>query len=349
MKPKLLIVELWGMGDLAIATPFLHAAAERFEVTLLAKPFAAEMQPRFWPGVQVKTFIAPWTAFRGKYQLHRWPWKELFALREELRRENFDVGLSARWDPRDHLLLGFFGAEKRLGFPRTGSGVFLTDSLTMPELTAHRYEFWRLAAKSLDVELPPRDQIALPIRPPSRQVLVHTGAGQPVRVWPLENFQRMVRRLRADGRAVQVVCDPDQRERWLQLGESQVATPKTITELMALLDQACIFIGNDSGPGHLAAMSNMPTFTFFGSQLSERFAPLHPQAEWIDGLACPFKPCQDDCRFPTPRCLWDITEESVWPRVNAFVQAHLDGKTQIQRHGAKSSAGNAVSESRIIN
>lgn len=331
MKPKLLIVELWGVGDLAIATPFLRAAAERFEVTLLAKPFAEELQPRFWPGVRVKTFIAPWTAFRGKYRFYRWPWKELFALREELRRENFDVGLSARWDPRDHFLLDFFGVEKRLGFPRIGSGIFLTDSLNVPELTAHRYEFWRLAAKSLDIELPPRGQIALPPRSLRQEVLVHTGAGQPVRVWPLENYQQMVQRLRADGRAVQVVCDPDQRERWLQLGESHVATPKTITELMALLDRAGIFIGNDSGPGHLAAMSNVPTFTFFGPQLSERFAPLHPQAEWIDGLACPFKPCQDYCRFPTPRCLWDISEESVWPRVKAFAQSHLAGSARIQR------------------
>ena len=42
LKPKLLIVELWGLGDLVIATPFLRAVAERFDVTLLAKPFALD-------------------------------------------------------------------------------------------------------------------------------------------------------------------------------------------------------------------------------------------------------------------------------------------------------------------
>ena len=68
MKPKLLIVELWGLGDLAIATPFLRAAAEKFDVTLLAKPFARDLQSRLWPEVQVETFTAPWTAFKHKYQ-----------------------------------------------------------------------------------------------------------------------------------------------------------------------------------------------------------------------------------------------------------------------------------------
>jgi hypothetical protein len=39
LKSKLLIIELWGLGDLVIATPFLRAAAEQFDVTLLAKPY----------------------------------------------------------------------------------------------------------------------------------------------------------------------------------------------------------------------------------------------------------------------------------------------------------------------
>ena len=46
MKPKLLIVELWGLGDLVIATPLLRAAGERFDVTLLAKPYALDLQRR---------------------------------------------------------------------------------------------------------------------------------------------------------------------------------------------------------------------------------------------------------------------------------------------------------------
>ena len=163
MKPKLLIVELWGLGDLVIATPFLRAAAEKFDITLLAKPFALDLQPRLWPGVGVETFTAPWTAFKNKYNLWRWPFLEIVRLRRRLARQQFEFGLSARWDPRDHLLLKLVGAKRRLGFPRVHSQIFLTQPLTRPQPEAHRYEFWRVIASTLDVELPPREKISIPV------------------------------------------------------------------------------------------------------------------------------------------------------------------------------------------
>jgi len=321
LKPKLLIVELWGLGDLVIATPFLRAAAERFEVTLLAKPFALDLQPRLWPGVRVVSFTAPWTAFKfkNKYQLWRWPLLEMIRLRRRLSVEHFDFGLSARWDPRDHFLLTLFGAKKRVGFPRLGSQFFLNRPLIRPDPQAHRYEYWRTLAQTLELQLPPRDQIAQPVLPIRKKALIHSGAGQPVRVWPLERYRQLAARLRREKIEAQIACDPDQRAWWLSAGEATVATPVTVTELMALIDQAGAFIGNDSGPGHLAAFCGVPTFTIFGPQLPEWFVPLHPAAEWVEGKACPYRPCSDYCRFPKPNCLWNISEEEVGARVESFL------------------------------
>ena len=326
VKPKLLVVELWGVGDLAIATPFLRAAAERFQVTLLAKPSALELQPRLWPGVRVEPWVAPWTVFRGKYQLWRWPWREMAGLRRKLRGEHFDFGLSARSDPRDHPLLKLAGVKARLGFPWLVSGLFLTDPLAAPEALAHRYEYWRVAASRLGFELPPQRQLAFSPDPARKLVLVHSGARLAARIWPLAYYRDLVARLRQDGHAVQVVCDPEQQDQWRQFGETNVASPRTLTELLDWLDRAAVFIGNCSGPGHLAAVSGVPTFTFFGPSLPEWFAPLHPQAGWLEDKSCPYKPCKDYCRFSTPRCLEKITVESAWPRIRAFVQARLSGQ-----------------------
>src|SRR5437867_3065349 len=174
MKPKLLVVELWGLGDLVIATPFLQAASERFAVTLLAKPYAEDLRNRFWPDVNVVPFIAPWTAFEHKYRLLAWPWREIFRLRK-LISQHFDFGLSARWDPRDHLLLTLLGAKMRIGFPRLGSQLFLSKPLTRVDPSAHRYENWRILAPALGFELPPREKLALPRSRPDG-ILVHTGA-----------------------------------------------------------------------------------------------------------------------------------------------------------------------------
>src|SRR5438093_3849700 len=218
------------MGDLVIATPFLQAASQRFEVTLLAKPYAKDLQLRFWNSVEVIPFIAPWTAFEHKYRLLSWPWLEMIRLRKQLKRARFDFGLSARWDPRDHLLLKVARAKKRLGFPRLRSHMFLTDPLERPDPKTHRYENWRVMAHALGFELPSRDKLGLQQFRPEGAVLVHTGAGQPVRVWPLDRYRKLVSRLRKKNFRVQVACDPEQRNWWLDAGEQGVATPQTVTE-----------------------------------------------------------------------------------------------------------------------
>jgi ADP-heptose:LPS heptosyltransferase len=323
VKPKLLVVELWGLGDLVIATPFLRAASREYAVTLLAKPYAKDLQQRFWSDITVVPFIAPWTAFKGKYRVLFWPWRQFYRLRRQLAAERFDFGLSARWDPRDHLLLQLARVKSRLGFPRVGSRFSLTQPLARPEPQAHHYESWRVLADALGFAMPASDALGLSQARPDGEILVHTGAGQPVRVWPLERYSRLVARLRQANYRVQVACDPDQQQWWLAAGEKNLAAPRTVAELLALVDRAGAFIGNDSGPGHLAAFSGVPTFTLFGPQLPEWFAPLHPASAWLEGKACPYKPCSDYCRFPIPYCMVNAGEEEVWALVLAFVAQNL--------------------------
>jgi len=322
VKPKLLVLEFWGLGDLVIATPFLRAATEKFTVTLLAKPFALELQPRLWPAMEIVTINAPWTAFHGKYQLWRWPWQEMLRLRQRLAVEQFDFGVSARWDPRDHFVLKAVGAHERLGFSRLKSRRYLTQELMRPDPLAHRYEYWRTAGSALGLELPAREQVIPSPRPPQPPVLLHSGARLAARVWPLENFHRIATRLRQKNFPVQVACDPDQLGWWQSRGETAVC-PRTVTELLTHIDRAGVFIGNCSGPGHLAAITGVPTFTIYGPSMHEWFTPLHPAAEIFEGKACPYKPCADYCRFATPACLWNVTADEVWPRVEKFAEKTL--------------------------
>ena len=92
-----------------------------------------------------------------------------------------------------------------------------------------------------------------------------------------------------------------------------------MNELLALIDGRGRFIGNDSGPGHLAAFCGVPTFTIFGPQLPEWFSPLHPQRMCSEGRPCPFKPCSDYCRLPSPLCLDGVGVEDVWVAVQRFL------------------------------
>jgi heptosyltransferase-2 len=276
--------------------------------------------------VRVVPFVAPWTAFKGKYQLWRWPFWRLIKTLWHLRREHFAFGVSARWDPRDHFLLAFVGVKTRFGYPRLGSRMFLTHQLRRPAPLSHRYEYWRSLGERLQLRLPPLGAIPIAQARPSHNILIHTGAGQAIRVWPLERFQKIIRRMRDAGFTVFIACDPEQRDAWLEMGESSVVAPASVNGLLALIESAGMFIGNDSGPGHLAALCGLPTFSIFGPQLPEWFAPLHPQGESIEGKPCPYKPCSDYCRFSEPICLTRLTEEEVWSRLKVFLARH-DPKT----------------------
>ena len=319
MKPKLLIVELWGVGDLVIATPFIQAATARYAVTLLAKPFALDLQPRFWPGVTVIPFDAPWTVFRHKYYLWKWPYGKMWEIRARIINEHFAIGTSARWDPRDHLLLKLAEIPRRLGFPRAGSRRLLTAPLTRPTATEHRYEYWRKLAAELGIDLPSRENLPVPPRTKHGRLIIHSGARLSARIWPLENYRLLLARLRAAGFTVDLLCDANQLAWWRQVGENAQA-PASVTSLIEQLDQADAFIGNCSGPGHLAAITGLPTFTLFGPSLPEWFLPLHPLADYVEGPACPFRPCSDYCQFAEPRCLTGLTVDIAWKRLAPFLE-----------------------------
>ncbi len=299
---RLLILELWGLGDVALALPFLRRAASVADVTLLAKPHAAPLLRRFAPEVTHVPLTAPWTAFAGKYRLWSWPWGSLRHAMSELRARRFDVGASARPDPRDHVLLAVSGTRRRVGYPRAGSGRLLTDRLARPA-KPHRAEHWACLAETLALPALEPAVATSTSRQPGRHVVIHTGAGHAVRRWPRERFAAVADRLRAAGWTVTILDDDT----------------KDIDTLLSTLATADRFIGNDSGPGHLAALLGVPTFTIFGPQLPELFAPQHPRAAWIEGAPCPYKPCFDACRFDEPRCLLAITVADVWDKLAPWI------------------------------
>ncbi len=318
--PRLLVLEFWGLGDVVLAVPFLRAAARSCEVTLVAKPQWAPLISRFCPGVALVPFNAPWTAFSGKYHLFAWPWRALRALVRTLRSRRFVAGVSARCDPRDHLLLRLAGAGRRIGFPRAGSAMLLTTALNGGQ-RLHRTRAWEQIAGQLGWESPPAAVERLQPVGTDRPVVLHSGAGRPTRVWPLERFDELAGRLRRTGRTVRVLCDADQLAGWRQLGETAARAPETVDALLDCLTDAAGFVGNDSGAGHVAALCGVPTFTIFGPQLPALFAPSHPRAAWIEGAPCRYRPCFDSCRFAEPHCILNLTSAGVWMQLEPWLAA----------------------------
>jgi ADP-heptose:LPS heptosyltransferase len=122
-------------------------------------------------------------------------------------------------------------------------------------------------------------------------VLMQPGAGSPAKCWPAEKFLELARKLVAAGKQVRVLLGEVELERWpreqVAAFESicDVQKPATYSELLAHLADAAAFVGNDSGPGHLAGIVGIPTISLFASTNPSRWKPLGPSVSVLTGAA----------------------------------------------------------------
>ena len=112
-------------------------------------------------------------------------------------------------------------------------------------------------------------------------VVVHPGAGAPAKVWP--GFGDLLARLRAEGHAVIVSAGPADAPAAPAALDAVRAADLPLERLAALIARAGAFVGNDSGPTHLAAALGRPTVALFGPSDPAVWAPLGPGVRVVAG------------------------------------------------------------------
>ncbi len=118
----------------------------------------------------------------------------------------------------------------------------------------------------------------------SRPGMLHPGAGARWKRWPAERFAVLADALERQGRQVLLIEGPADVES-IEAVQAQAARPypvlreTSLRRLAALLSQCSLFVGNDSGVTHLAAISGVPTVALFGPTDPANWAPLG--ASWV--------------------------------------------------------------------
>ena len=114
--------------------------------------------------------------------------------------------------------------------------------------------------------------------------VVHPFTSDPLKQWPLENFQELAQRLVKElNKKVLIIGGREERERSRELfgdssGEIINLTGKTtLVQLAALLKKCRLLISGDSGPVHLAACVGTPVVAIFRNDIPgknpERWGP----------------------------------------------------------------------------
>ena len=99
-------------------------------------------------------------------------------------------------------------------------------------------------------------------------VIMNPGAGWGGKQWPSERFGEVARALAVHNLKTLINVGPGEEDLARQLVEASgghsFAVTCTISQLIALMRHARLFIGGDTGPLHLAAALNVPVVGLFG-------------------------------------------------------------------------------------
>ncbi len=126
---------------------------------------------------------------------------------------------------------------------------------------------------------------------PARPVAIHPGSGARRKCWPAGRYLQLIERLRRGGRTVRVLVGEVELEQW-GAGEldrlaaaAEVVKPADYVDLLDPLTGAAAFVGNDTGPSHLAGIIGVPTVALFGPSNPIHWRPLGPNVRVIHSPA----------------------------------------------------------------
>ena len=294
---KILVLELWHMGDVVLATPVLQKLRAMYpdaRITLLAKAHALELLQHSPLVDEIVAFDFPWTAMSGKYDPTRYDPSGIRDLVRRLREMEFDLSIDCRMDLRSNVLTRSIGAKRRIGYDFGGGGFLLTDAVSAPPADQHKVDDWmglleplRQSGNDSTVPVIPSLTVTDPERAEALRTLalydisdsdtvvgIHPGGSHEAKRWPVDNFAAVGRTL-ADRRNIKllVFVDPEGCGSDMQLGQNAAFVRTSIREMMALFTQCDVLVCNDSGPMHIAAALGLPVVAVFRTGNPRAYGP----------------------------------------------------------------------------
>lgn len=312
---RILCLRLRSMGDVVLMTPAIHALRLGLPEAELFAVLDADLVVLLENHPDIDGVIPLGKGARSK-----------IALASRCRRMGFDAVINFHGGPTSTWLTATSGAPLRVGRGNYRFSSLYNVRVKSPEdvfsepKATHTVHSQASLVASLGI---PVGDLALhvPVAPESRDrvrsrlealnmsasdyIVIQPSASFPSKQWPAERFLQLARELRHRAGREVVLSLPatsldagrkSTRARsdfWngvLQPRELPSLTGLPLDQLAALMDSAALYLGNDSGPMHLAAAVGTPVVGIFGSSNPRRWHPWGvPHRILWAGLAC--SPC----------------------------------------------------------
>ncbi len=281
---KILVFESGGIGDLLRIFPAisaLHANFPNASISILVRPHAKEALALF----EEKDIIDEVINYEHD-RMHKSFFKKLLLIRS-LRKHKYDLIYvpSKGQGMREHILMAFLmRAPHRVGFTKDGTGLLNTVRIELrgdvPILKQHLdlLNMCNLSVTdtSIKIKIPERDVVF------ARDFLgnghyptisIHPSAwwNADYRTWSLNRYIDLIRRLKSilDARIIIIGGKGDVKigkeiEKGITGAIINAVGNTTVSQMAAIIKLSHLFIGNDSGPLHIASVVETPFIGIFG-------------------------------------------------------------------------------------
>jgi heptosyltransferase-2 len=312
---RILAVKLADLGDLLTTTPALQAlraAHPSARIDLLVPPRSADLLKDAGYIDRIVTFDKfAFDSLRGLLDIRGIVQTVSFLAR--LRAARYDAiaifhHYTSRWGTLKFAILALAsGSRVRAGIDN-GRGGFLTHRLPDEGFGAmHEAEYWLGVAALLGADATPGWRSRIPVGEDDKTaaqsllasfgkeratplLAIHPGAGaySRARIWPVAGFGMVAKGLiKSHGTSVVILGGPDEVEAASQLeqliGDAgrvlNLAGRTGIHQTAAIVAECDLFLGNDSGPMHIAAAVQTPVVAVFGPSNSRAWGPYTPAGE----------------------------------------------------------------------
>jgi ADP-heptose:LPS heptosyltransferase len=260
------VIRLRSLGDCVLTTPAL-AILRRFRPDLRV---SIVVEPRFR------------AIFEGNPDIDEIVEPTLSAL----RRARPDVCLNLHGGRRSAWLTWLSGARFRAGFGHYRHGFVYNvripraQEILNVDRTVHTAEHLASAMFFLGVPVTeiPRARL-VPGGKTSSRAVIHPVAATLEKTWRAEGFVEVARRLQAARADVLFIGAREDDLSPFQEFPRLAGAP--LSEIKDLLASAAIFVGNDSGPAHMAAAFGVPSVVLFGASNPAIWGPWRTSSEVV--------------------------------------------------------------------
>ncbi len=331
---RILVIRLDHIGDVVMTRPAIRALHKKFPNAEIDMLVSEEVASLLANSKGIHRIIPSKNNWFSRHASFPQKGAEFLRLAGVVKDENYDLGLDFRGDLRNILLMFFAKIRYRLGYGTTGGGFLLTEELpydataqqVLVNLNLLRFFYVAQDNKLLPFEYT-QDQAqafwkgfgAEPATTVLPRVLVHMGAGSTAKQWGIDNFRALLQKI-SEANLAQIILIGSEAEREalpdLKLHVQNIIDVRgkvRLQDLPILMDICDIFIGNDSGPAHIAAAQGLEVILIASGTNDVRF--WHP---WTDRLRLlqyqvPCAPCGlRVCPVSGHPCLENIPAEQVF-------------------------------------